>query len=844
MKKLFIATIVALAGILSVSCVQEHIDAQYLPDKASSQALGEIAGCTLAEDGPNISTTYKEVDFGLSVPTGYSLWVDIAGNNFEGAKKIDATISEGTISFGQKKFNKILTNMGAVPGEEFSVEFRLNASMLTDKGTEARTIYSNVVKSSFIPYEESHDVMDVVDVPGDYQGWKPAEYPKLFNYSYDGVLFRGVVDFTEEKKAGNGFKITYGGNWDSDSGNWGSPDQAEAAEADKITLINGDASQNIICYSAKRYYLFEFDKDALTLSKLRSFDQVGLIGLNGDWDNDVVMTYNMYYGRFWADVDLASDTEFKFRLDAAWDFNGGGNLEDLSAGGDNIPIAAGQYRIYFYMNDVTIYAEIDPDMYGKDEPTIGPEPEPIPTYQGWGIIGVGGDWENDIAMTEKDGVWTGYANLTASDEWKLRKDADWAENAGGTFEALDTPFAALNGGDNIRVGMEGFFKIVYDTNESTITVSNGTVWSLIGDFSGWSGDVDMTETEPGVWVSPATVLTPGWKVRLNHDWAQDFGGTFAEFDTPFEAVPGGSNIDCGDGTFVVTLNLNDNTITVSNAAKTWGVVGDFCGWGEDVDMYEVMPGVWVSPVLDLTGGWKVRYDNGWDIDRGGATPSEQGMFTAAVPGGENIALEGSFAVVYNANNETIGTLGFGITGSIASCGISWDKDIPMNLASDGKYYSIPVALTTADELKIRWNTGWDINRGGVCEAVEAEFDAVDGGENITVPADGTYMLVYDPANEKLMFTVHYWGLIGAFNGWGGDTYMLPLGEGKWAAYNQTLEGEWKFRMSSDWAVNFGGSFLELGTPFELTQDGGNISCEETNIAIVLDTEAATATISK
>ena len=837
------------------SCVQEHIEAQFFPENVTVQGLGSITGIALSEDGPAITTSYSEVDFGLSVPKSYVLWMDLSGNNFANAKKVDATISGGKIEFGQKKFNKLLLNMGIAPDTEVAVDFRLDAYMQNEKlvNIEESVQHSNVVTASFVVFEETKGDMEVVDVPGDYQGWAPSDYPKLFNYSYDGVIFRGVVDFQckdESKSAATGFKFTYGGNWDSDSGNWGSADQGEAPEAGSIKLINGDGSQNIICYGAKRYYLFELNKDELTVNKIYSFDKAGIIGLNGDWDNDVVMTYNMFFGRFWADVDIASDTEFKFRLDGAWENNWGGDLEGLTPGGDNIPIAAGQYRIYFYMNDVTVYAELNPDMYGKEEPTVEPDPVPVPAYEGWGVIGVGGDWENDIAMTQDGDIWTGYANITAADQWKLRKDAAWDENFGGPGNVepyvvtLGEAVNGVAGGKNMSVPADGFYKIVFDAANATITVSDGTVWGLIGDFNGWGGDTFLTEVD-GKWVSPEVDLNGGWKIRKNSSWDDNRGGTFAEFDTPFDAVSGGDNIDCGTGKFIVTYDPATETITVSNAAKSWGVIGDFCGWGDDVDMFEVMPGVWVSPAIDLTsGGWKVRFDDGWDINRGGATPSAQGEFVAAVPGGDNLTLEGTYRVVYNANNETIGTLGFGLTGAIASCGINWDNDVPMNLAADGKYYSIPVVLTTADQFKVRWNAGWDINRGGTCTAADVEFDAIENGDNIIAPADGTYMIVYDPATEKLTLSTLFWGLIGDFNNWGADTFMLPLGDGKWAAYNQTIAGGWKFRQSAAWTVNFGGTYAALGTAFEVTQDGANITCEEEGIAIVLDTVASTATISK
>ena len=831
MKKLFITSLLALAGLFATSCVQEHIDVVYDPANVTVQTLGEFAGGALSEDGSPITAQYNAANFNVTVPVSYTLFVNAEGADFENAKKVDATIGDGKISIEQPKLNKLLGNLGATPNEEFAVEFRLDAFIMNEKGAvESTRKSSNLVRAVYTPYE-TEKVLDVCDVPGDYQGWAPSDYPKLFNYSGDGTIYRGVIDFqckNESGSAANGFKITYGGNWDNDSGNWGTADQSEAAEAGSVQLINGDASQNIICYGEKRYYLFSFNKDQLVLTKLMSFDKVGVIGLNGDWDNDIEMTYNMYKGRFWADVDAASATEFKFRLDGAWDNNWGGSLDNLAGGGDNIAIEAGQYRIYFYMNDEVLTATVDATMYGQEEPTIDePEPEPV-TYEGWGIIGDFNEWATDVEMTEKDGVWTGYFNVAADQGWKLRKDAGWDENVGGTFTAFGTPFEAVAGGDNIVIGQDGFFKVVYDTNAGTITVSEGNVWSLIGDFNEWAGDIDM-ENVDGKWVANEVDLSGGWKLRYNHGWDVNRGGTFEAFGTAFAVTNNGDNINCGEGKFNVTYDPAAETITIVNAKKTWGVIGDFNGWAGDVVMTEIAPGIWVSPKTTIAdGGWKVRFDGGWDVNYGGSTPKEAGQFVQAIGNGDNLGIHGDLVVVLNLNNGTLGTLGWGITGSIASAGISWDKDIPMNLASDGLWVSCPISLTTSDELKLRFGAGWDENFGGSCAAIDEPFEAVAGGDNIKVPADGTYVVIYNPAEGQISISKIFCGLIGDFNSWGADDFMLYGGEGKWYAFNRHYEGGWKIRFGAAWDDDRGGTY-EWNNPFTAVPGGPNITVSDDGV---------------
>ena len=862
MKKVYIA-ILALAGLFTTSCVQEHIDAQFFPENVTDQALGNIAGTELSEAGPDITTTYTEVDFGLSVPTSYTLWMDLSGSNFANAKKVDATIADGRISFAQKKFNKNLLNLGVTPDTDVAVDFRLDAYMQNEKlsNIEEYVRQSNVVTATFHVYEEIKGDLPVVDVPGDYQGWAPSDYPKLFSYSYDEIIYRGVVDFQckkEDGSAANGFKITGGGNWDNDSGNWGSAAQGEAAEAGSVQLVNGDGSQNIVCYGANRYYLFEFNKDALTLTKIMSFDKVGIIGLNGDWDNDVVMTYNMYMGRFWADVDLAADTEFKFRLDGGWDNNWGGDMEALQGGGANIPIAAGQYRIYFYMNDNTMYCEADASMYGQEEPTVEQPDEPEPAYQGWGIIGVGGDWENDIAMTEEGGIWTGYATLSADDTWKVRKDAAWDENFGGTFSALDTPFAAVAGGDNIAVGAEGFFKIVLNTNDNTITISNGEVWSLIGNFNSWAGDTDMVLTD-GKWVSPAVNLTAGWKLRHNHGWDENRGGVFEALDTPFAVENNGADIDCGEGEFIVTYDPAAETVTVTRAfpSNIWSVIGGFeaSGWNNDVKM-TLMDGeykLWVSDPVELKAGdeFKVRYNRDWGINRGAGVTLQYGNIAEVSQDGANLkaAEDGTYVIVYSETLESIFFQGWAVIGQIS--GSNWDKDFAMTPVYDEKevkciaWMSDVLTNNEGDQFKIRYKADWGVNRGGEFTGFGENFSVTPDGSNISAPGSKYIFLTYSVEEESIYVGRADWSIIGGFNSWSGDVVMFETQKG---VYERSLTlseaSEIKIRKDRAWDVDRGGDMTALGQAFEAVQGGHNISLEAGSYTIIYDSVNEKLTIEK
>ena len=784
------------AAVLGLVACQNKLEEVRLvdPSQVVAPVLHELPS-EIVITAENMSETVKfewdKADFGQPVQYSYSLYGSTDGG--QTLVKIYSNMTDTSIEVPYESFNQVVTTaaekggLGLVAGQATDVTFVVGATV----GSNYQTFYSNPRTVSISP-TEAERVYETVWLPGTANSWSHDTAQHLFCYAEDGNTYVGVTDFGEGY-ADNQFKVTGAAGWADETGNWGMADPSAPAESASITLKNG-SQDNITIYRAHRYYHFTFTKDNLGLKMDKGFDKVGVIGLNGDWENDIVMTLSNNKQLFYVDIDVPSDTEFKFRLDGGWDTNWGGDMSGLTGGGDNIPVSAGQYRVYLNLNDWDHpTAKLSTSMYGQPEET---EPETPPVVvTGWNIIGLNGDWDNDVLATGKDGVWTAYITANEATDFKWRKDGSWDENYGGVLEELGKPFAAVAGGDNIKVNA-GFYKVVLNTNDLTITVSNGEVWSLIGDFNSWGGDVDM-ELVDGKWVSPETAITAGGlKIRHNHDWAENVGGTMAELGQPFAAVAGGDNIAIpADGTYIVTYDPSAQTITVVNAKKTWSVIGVNDDWNTDVAMTEVMPGIWVSDMITAEkGGWKVRFDKGWDVNRGGATPAKQGEFVKAVQGGDNIGLLGTFKVVYNANNETIGTLQWGVVGSIASInGFNWNGDVPMNLGADGKWYSIPVTLTTTDEIKVRENADWANNRGGDCAAANEAFAVTNGGNNFKAPADGTYMVVYDPAAETITLSTQFWGVIGDFNSWGGDVFMMYDGAGKWAAYNQTITGGWKIR---------------------------------------------------
>ena len=766
-----------LAAAAFSSCVEENL-AVFNPDETQAQVLGEIAGVALAADGEDLTATYDPAAFSVTSPVAYNLYLAPAGS--EEGVKLASTIADGTITFKQKDLNSAILNLGAAADAPFSLDFWLVGYLCNDKGAAiaGTEVKSNVVTASFTPYSADLDDKDIyehiwiIGSGASVGGWDHGKvYQYLYNYNKDGNTFEGLIDYGED--AASGWKLTGIAGWD-DSCNWGSEAQAEDAEASSIVLISSGGSKDIKCYS-KRFYKWSFDKTSLTLKMVYGFNNVGLVGdfPGSTWnpaDPDLKMEYNAYKHRFYIDYTFENETQMKFTCDDDWTLNWGNGC---AAGGDNILAPAGSYRIYLDLNAMEY--KFDANMFGKEEPGLpaGGGEEPAPA---WSIIGTvnGTSWDTDFDLTEKEsGVWT-YSGLTLTetDEFKLRKDHAWTESVGGpeanatsTIDAtnpydvykpvLGTAFAT--GGMNIAVQVAGTYDVVYDTNAGTITVSEHVSgWSLIGvinEDTSWSVDVDMVETSPGLWVSPVVTINGEFKIRFNKDWDVNRGGKLQSLDLPFAVENNGDNITVptpGEK-YVVTYYAAAEAVVVQNVSTSWSLIGQVDGsnWDKDIIMHKTGETTW-SAACKVSGEYKLRFGADWSVNRGasGAMAPLDGYYSFGLAAdGANLKLdEGCYAFVYDSATEKLDVYPtWGLIGDVFGTG--WSADFLMYRDADGNFVYSNAVL--GGEWKLRFNGGWDVNRGGKLEALDTPFAVENNGSNIASPGAGLYNVVYNSKEETV-----------------------------------------------------------------------------------------------
>lgn len=117
---------------------------------------------------------------------------------------------------------------------------------------------------------------------------------------------------------------------------------------------------------------------------------------------------------------------------------------------------------------------------------------PAPTKSAWGVVGIGGNWDNDIAMyNDVDGyVVAKNVNIKSTDEFKLRKDGAWKTSIAGGITAPNTKREA--GWVNMTISEAGTYDVYYKDNNYYIM----TPGKLPADAAA-PGPIEITVTYDG-----------------------------------------------------------------------------------------------------------------------------------------------------------------------------------------------------------------------------------------------------------------------------------------------------------------------------------------------------------
>ncbi len=453
---------------------------------------------------------------------------------------------------------------------------------------------------------------------------------------------------------------------------------------------------------------------------------------------------------------------------------------------------------------------------------------------------------------------------------------------------------------NIVLDGDGVKTVTLTSYEPPKPEAAANAWGVCGTITDWGSDILMTEfyTGSGVWVSEPIKFKntdDQYKFRQGAAWDVNYGGAadgvaLKEDEAYTALTAGGSN-------FIVTedqveradlrLVLDVNEGRMVAYAMGWGIVGNFNNWGNadadglikpDYPLYKNETGALVAYNVPLTtGGTKFRYLASWSIEEYGfddGVSYVEGEPLALKAGGGNaeVPQAGLYNVVLNLSAKTVtftyvGEIPeqeqpeqpvdpelqenlWGVIGSFAAS--NWATDVYMKEfpAESGMWISSAIEFAEGDMYKIRYNNGWDDNRGLV-EAGQSLYHNVNSsvthnGNDIVITAEqaGKRVVVYNSNNETM--SLLGWGLVGVVFGsnWDADVPMETDGNSGIYITYASINGGCKLRWEADWTSNRGlaeGVEFALNTPMSVVNNGGDFNVPEGSYMVIYDSINETVT---
>ena len=595
--------------------------------------------------------------------------------------------------------------------------------------------------------------------------------------------------------------------------------------------------------------------------KPAAWSLIGTVGGTA-WDTDFDLANTI--GDIWIirNVAIGADELFKIRADHDWAKSVGGPGEEdeyvptvgvaFEAGEKNIKVGvAGNYDITFDYAANTILVE-----------------NHVAAYSLIGAVN-GTQWNVDVMMTEKDGVWTSPV-VTIAGEFKIRYDYSWAdENTFGVdgdfIPTVGTPFTAVQPGGNIKVD-EGNYKVQFtpaNMEVLIVAVNYPEHLYMIGEeFGGWEwnsdGVVEMTpvlhnpewtaEAEGQFYTVRYISAGKGFKFNSKRDWGGDFWG-LTDNDGFVEA--GGNCTVTEDGFYLVHVDMKNEKVHVE-PARVFGIGDAFGGWDEEKEenlfkadgrtLKATLPKagnlrMYVASSI-ATSGWWTREFNVLD---GQIVPRLMNELSAVpVLAGQVVTLnfnEGTGAITGEGEAPSYKTE---ISVPGAYSGSEWNLDNAPKLLGkgDGEFKGALTMYKQGDaavEFKFGHDGSWI---GGTNEGLNFTLGSND---NMTLD-EGTYFWTVNLVSmTATALKVEKVGLIGSFNDWSDDVVLTFNAEDY--TYNGTVtlgeNAELKVRFNGNWDYSLGGDLNRL----QAVNDNCKVA-EAGTYTAKLDLNKGTLTLSK
>ncbi len=146
----------------------------------------------------------------------------------------------------------------------------------------------------------------------------------------------------------------------------------------------------------------------------------------------------------------------------------------------------------------------------------------------------------------------------------------------GKSEIAPGTYTLVENGSAFRYGGNVPLTLRYDLYGKVLTVTEDKdVWSVIGSFDNWTGDVDMTRVSHGVYTIDLDYWNEEFKFRCNHSWDVNIGNyddevlAHQEVETMYYlTLPDGLNFKINEpGIYRLTLNVVRQRLHVSKIGE-------------------------------------------------------------------------------------------------------------------------------------------------------------------------------------------------------------------------------------------------------------------------------------
>jgi hypothetical protein len=279
---------------------------------------------------------------------------------------------------------------------------------------------------------------------------------------------------------------------------------------------------------------------------------IGIVGAFNGWGNDVVMATQDSETYTAEAVVIGADGGLKFRQDADWGTNWGGDAFPsgiATLNGGDIMAVAGTYDVMFNLS--TLEYSFTPAQTSFDAVAIG------------GVLPSG--MTADLLTTDGE-------TYTKKNQGFLANGATFVVNGTTVLGGSGELFGNATAGASQIPLTRGYYNITFTKSTGAYDfeeVNVGIIGSAIPPYD-WSADVNMVSTDRGITfkMSQYAVLDGLFKFRVNDDWGYNWGeivddGT--EIDT---ATVGSPDIAITAGTYDISFNRYTGIFCVSPTACT------------------------------------------------------------------------------------------------------------------------------------------------------------------------------------------------------------------------------------------------------------------------------------